>query len=322
MPVPIQCPGCGKKLRIPDEMLGRRVKCPACTRPFTAANPAPPPPPPGDDNPFGAMGDNSHFTFDEHAEVAKTPIPGVRGSWKVVRFGLRCVSLSMFIYLSMLVLRIGWTALEIQETLLHELTELTNGYIKGVFAGVLLLLMALMMIIGLIGMALCMAAPSDGGAKVMAILAFVGALISIIVGVGLVIGLFIVPPLAVLISPVFLLIAYASNVLFLFFLRSCAFHLQSPGVARGFMALFIFQILVVAVWIGTIVMLVVVMHNFDVVNFTPQQARKMGEGVIIAALILIASATITGLFSIVLYMVSVMRLSACIDRMMPRIAEV
>jgi predicted Zn finger-like uncharacterized protein len=43
MPVRISCPACNKALRVPDDSLGRKVRCPACTTAFTAEAPAPPP---------------------------------------------------------------------------------------------------------------------------------------------------------------------------------------------------------------------------------------------------------------------------------------
>src|SRR5260370_23380780 len=37
MPTIIDCPACARKLRIPDELLGQKVKCPTCTETFNAA---------------------------------------------------------------------------------------------------------------------------------------------------------------------------------------------------------------------------------------------------------------------------------------------
>jgi predicted Zn finger-like uncharacterized protein len=37
MPIEIRCPSCQRKLRVPDELLGRTVKCPSCQATFTAA---------------------------------------------------------------------------------------------------------------------------------------------------------------------------------------------------------------------------------------------------------------------------------------------
>src|SRR5262245_54434063 len=53
MPVYVQCPQCERKLGVPDNLLGKRVKCPSCQTVFTAEEPggaaAPPPPPPPPD---------------------------------------------------------------------------------------------------------------------------------------------------------------------------------------------------------------------------------------------------------------------------------
>jgi predicted Zn finger-like uncharacterized protein len=37
MPNTIHCPSCQRELRVPDELLGKKVKCPACSTTFTAA---------------------------------------------------------------------------------------------------------------------------------------------------------------------------------------------------------------------------------------------------------------------------------------------
>src|SRR6266567_2368971 len=47
----VDCPSCDRKLRVPDELLGEKVKCPTCGGTFDAvlpgsAAPAPPPPAP------------------------------------------------------------------------------------------------------------------------------------------------------------------------------------------------------------------------------------------------------------------------------------
>jgi hypothetical protein len=43
MPVLVNCPHCDKKLKVPDNLLGKMVKCPTCTKTFTAeATDAPP----------------------------------------------------------------------------------------------------------------------------------------------------------------------------------------------------------------------------------------------------------------------------------------
>src|SRR5437773_6137619 len=39
------CPQCSRQLRVPDELLGRLVKCPSCSTTFTASTAADEPPP-------------------------------------------------------------------------------------------------------------------------------------------------------------------------------------------------------------------------------------------------------------------------------------
>jgi predicted Zn finger-like uncharacterized protein len=47
MPTLTSCPSCAKQLKVPDELIGRQVKCPSCGTTFTAGGegmaPAPPP---------------------------------------------------------------------------------------------------------------------------------------------------------------------------------------------------------------------------------------------------------------------------------------
>lgn len=56
MPIIVACPSCGGKLRVADDLLGRKVRCPACNATFDAvappAAPEPPPPVPPRDEPI------------------------------------------------------------------------------------------------------------------------------------------------------------------------------------------------------------------------------------------------------------------------------
>jgi predicted Zn finger-like uncharacterized protein len=52
----VNCPNCQRKLRVPEELLGKKVKCPTCSETFTATaaaggGEAPPPPPPDEPPP-------------------------------------------------------------------------------------------------------------------------------------------------------------------------------------------------------------------------------------------------------------------------------
>src|SRR5438105_1300207 len=49
MPVVVECPSCGRKLKVPDELLGKQVRCADCAGTFLAEKKtavAPPPPAP------------------------------------------------------------------------------------------------------------------------------------------------------------------------------------------------------------------------------------------------------------------------------------
>jgi predicted Zn finger-like uncharacterized protein len=44
MPITVDCPSCNRKLRVPDDLLGKNVKCPTCGTTFAAGtSPAAPP---------------------------------------------------------------------------------------------------------------------------------------------------------------------------------------------------------------------------------------------------------------------------------------
>ena len=46
MPLLVECPSCGKKLKIPDNLVGKQVRCADCAGTFTAENRSAAPPPP------------------------------------------------------------------------------------------------------------------------------------------------------------------------------------------------------------------------------------------------------------------------------------
>src|SRR2546429_590559 len=39
MPITISCPSCRRQLRVPDDLLGKTVRCPGCQSTFTAEDP-------------------------------------------------------------------------------------------------------------------------------------------------------------------------------------------------------------------------------------------------------------------------------------------
>jgi hypothetical protein len=46
MPIIVDCPSCGKKLKVADDLIGREVRCVDCARTFAAEKPGAPPPSP------------------------------------------------------------------------------------------------------------------------------------------------------------------------------------------------------------------------------------------------------------------------------------
>jgi predicted Zn finger-like uncharacterized protein len=123
MPLIITCPDCDKKLRVPDNLLNKKVKCPKCATMFTAApsgetdlvqstpapkarprderigrEPAPsgrrkPPPPPEPDEDYPRRDDYE----DDYEDGRKR---GVREGWKKVRMGLGLVATSGWLNLA------------------------------------------------------------------------------------------------------------------------------------------------------------------------------------------------------------------------------
>src|SRR5262245_19576010 len=102
MPISVPCPQCGKVLRAPDDLGGRKVQCPSCRATFVVPQggepvmpavrrlPAAPPPPPSSDP----------FAFDEPG------LPGEGGyaprelpsGWGTVRVGLALMSWGVLLY--------------------------------------------------------------------------------------------------------------------------------------------------------------------------------------------------------------------------------
>ena len=73
MPNTIHCPQCNRELRVPDELLGKKVKCPACSTTFTASVAGPEvaaqPPPQGETAPAPSQGPRDEYEeYDESYE--------------------------------------------------------------------------------------------------------------------------------------------------------------------------------------------------------------------------------------------------------------
>ena len=66
MPTVAECPSCTEKVRVPDSLLGRRVRCPKCSHVFAADGPADAPSPAAPEGP----------------ETAFTPEPAPPRAWR------------------------------------------------------------------------------------------------------------------------------------------------------------------------------------------------------------------------------------------------
>jgi hypothetical protein len=98
MPEIVACPDCSRKLRVPDNLLGRKVKCPGCGVNFTASVAGPasaavssaPPLPRRDDYEPPPRGDDDY-------EPDISGKRSVKAGWKRVRAGLNFVAISIWI---------------------------------------------------------------------------------------------------------------------------------------------------------------------------------------------------------------------------------
>ena len=75
MPIQISCPACGRALRVPDELIGKPVKCPSCYQQFTGSVDTRPPAAPD--------GGESFRSLDERARQQEGR--GETSSFKLIR---------------------------------------------------------------------------------------------------------------------------------------------------------------------------------------------------------------------------------------------
>lgn len=86
MPIVAECPSCGKRLKIPDDLVGKTVRCSDCAATFLAAK-APPPPRPAEQ-----QGDE----FDEEP-VRQQPLPSYQRprNGMLLTFGILSISFAV-----------------------------------------------------------------------------------------------------------------------------------------------------------------------------------------------------------------------------------
>jgi hypothetical protein len=263
MPEIIACPDCGRKLRVPDDLLGRKVKCPGCGVNFTASvvgGGAPPPVPQivgapraerrGDDDRPRRRDDDEPYE-DDRVDVSRS---SPRQAWKRVRLGLNFVIISIWVFLGTIgVWIIG--SLFLFGFALDALQNLSSGALEAAGAGAVVLglfvQLAYMAHLGLrvTGFGMGMAVPPKRNSAVRGL-----AIASFIVGASqaglvLVIVIIIMATNAADLAGAFgfgelsrsggtgalmlleFLVWAASAILFLFYLRSLCLVVRKDGLA-------------------------------------------------------------------------------------------
>lgn len=242
MPVITSCPDCGRQLRVPDDLIGKKVKCPGCKTLFTASSDEEPleevpPPPPVRSRPSSAgeriAARRPALSRDDDEERPPSPRDdadddedkpspsGPLDNWRRVRDGIGYILTGLFITIGAAILG---TCGGIAVSMLGVATAASAGRSGGApsmgalgatfgMVGVVYLLEIVGIFVGLIymlvGHAFCMVVPEGKGkgafARGLAIASFSG-LTSIIGG-------------------------WASGIVFLFFLWSMAHQIRRPDLA-------------------------------------------------------------------------------------------
>jgi hypothetical protein len=273
MPQIISCPDCGRKLRVPDNLLGKKVKCPGCGVKFVGAVEeeleeleeveAPPPPPrrPRDEaaqkkpsksrrrddeeeeEEDGAAKrkrreEDEEDEGDAEPQRRKPKKRDVYKGWERVRLGINLVAIAAWIFVC------GYIALFVAMIVLGNLTRGAPAA-QGFMAYLLLIWAGLVPLASLgaqlTGLGFCMgvvSAPRTQTLKVLAVAAFsMGVAILILqilsVGAARILG----PNSGGIVIPVVfwssILLAGAEALCFLFFMRGVAVVMRRDDLARS-----------------------------------------------------------------------------------------
>jgi hypothetical protein len=192
---------------------------------------AAPPPPPAVQEPFGApqhdpfvgMGQTSDpYPYAGNAPAGDTPIPGDRSCWSMVNIGLLLMQITVYISLTSTSIQIATFCVS------------SFGVFDQIPAILAILYFVLIWGVGLIGsichlvgVGLCIAAPSEYGAKGLAITTLVLEAIGFLFACP---GGFI-PILNIGLVPASALMLLAAIFFLIFFWRACALALNNRGLA-------------------------------------------------------------------------------------------
>lgn len=204
MPILTECQSCHRKLRVPDHLLGKSVKCPACGQAFRVAAPAPPEEEVHDIQEFEVKRQRdeeppANEDAAEEEEEERRPSRGRPRDWRKVHTGLTlalaAVVLLLLLFPAALIgtFAVGQVAMRIPLGIMGVVANLTS----------------------LAGVAFCVAAPPKHNAKTLAIVTLVLEVLS----VGAAFLSFLQNPVLALLGALAGLGKFFS---FLFFLRAVA----------------------------------------------------------------------------------------------------
>jgi hypothetical protein len=94
MPVVVTCPACQKRARVPEPMVGKTVRCPACEATFVAGSEGPAAAPAPPEAPVEGVGEDE----SSPVVVARPPLPADADVLRCVRAGVHLQFLAQTIY--------------------------------------------------------------------------------------------------------------------------------------------------------------------------------------------------------------------------------
>ncbi|MGL4551827.1 MAG: hypothetical protein ACRC33_11630 [Gemmataceae bacterium] len=284
MPEITSCPDCDKKLKVPDTLIGKRVKCPGCKGLFTARAPgsaglatgrtAPPPPPrrrdeeDEDDRPRGRRDDyddrrdrrdedearvrGRRRDADEDDEDDRRPRRSeqdrydverprdVASLWRGVKGGINLWVNGQWLLMAVLGAYLAAALLVMLVALISRDLWVTM-VLGGILYGLVLLAALAAFVMQMIGMGQCMQAPNDEDhpTRTLAVAAFCCNIAPIVLSLLAFPVMFLIPVLGALstfvLAPLNVALIVAGWILWVMFLRSCAYQARSRDLAERLM---------------------------------------------------------------------------------------
>jgi hypothetical protein len=320
MPQIISCPDCGRKLRVPDHLLGKKVKCPGCGVKFTAAveeeleeldeveEPAPPPPRRPRDEGIQKKPSKSRPRDDEEEEEEDRPAKRKRREekdngdedaepqkrkpkkreiykgWERVRLGVNLVAIAAWIFVC------GYIALFVAMIVLGNLTRGAPAA-QGFVAYLLLIWTGLVLLASLgaqlTGLGFCMgvvSTPRTQTLKVLAIAAFsMGVAILILQVLSIGTARILGPNGGDIVVGVFwlsILLAVVAALCFLFFMRGVAVVMRRDELARSIVIYMITIGVIIGLSVVAIVILMLAGMAASLMPSSPAGPQGAGNGMV------------------------------------------